>query len=886
MGNVKKSIAERTRHKRQYDNKMNERQMHSKEGKVDSSKALDASLVVTECSAIESENSNLEHAFNKLVNESSGIDIGKQDTRSSSGNYITHAVDADIRPSNDQVPFVEDSPEFHEFFELNELKAQLQAKNSTINNLKKQIKNVHEKSNKAKVKHDIDVNEAINIKLEHKVANLLKENETLKKHYKDLYDSIKVTRTKTIEQTTSLIAENDEFKAQLQEKGFTIAALKNELRKLKGNSMDTKFAKPSILEKPVLQPPRNQLVVRKPNAFKDERPNFSKPRFASQVDVNNVLSKLVTPYYFPKVREYLRAKSHHVISSRSSRNSQDESYGSNDKAHNHYLEDAMKKTQERNRNSKSSVMHTTSLQITTNGHGISPNKSFAVYEKPNTHRSCLRWKPTGRIFKTAGLRWIPTGKMLTDSTTKVDSEPPNEKTQSLVAEKTDISETRGSRNSNVMNTNNGVCRQHFRPSSSKKRQCTRPAPTNLSPRHISLGLIPNSVPITPYVPPTNKELEILFQPMFDEYQELSPVLVNSANTPSSTTIDQDAPSPIHSPLYSAIQSPNSHQDVTAGSTINEDNPFAPVDNDPFINMFAPEPSSEASSSEDELVPRPDCVMIIALKWIYKVKLDEYGDVLKNKASKTMTVYQMDVKSAFLNVELKEEVYVYQPEGFVDPDHPTHVYRLKNAFAISLCCNNVQYSWSKNIDIRHHFIREQVEKGVVELYFMTTDYQLADIFTKALPRERFDFLLPRLDTMADMNIPANDVPADQVVPADQASTIAPPNRTDDKILPHRKWVPVGKSNYVLDVLRSQRNPIFKVVVAILNTNFFRAFTTSSTIPAIYIQQFWDTMWYDSTTGIYNCQLDEQWFNLHKDILRDALQITPMNVNDLFFGSALE
>ncbi|GJY17845.1 retrovirus-related pol polyprotein from transposon TNT 1-94 [Tanacetum coccineum] len=116
----------------------------------------------------------------------------------------------------------------------------------------------------------------------------------------------------------------------------------------------------------------------------------------------------------------------------------------------------------------------------------------------------------------------------------------------------------------------------------------------------------------------------------------------------------------------------------------------------------------------ELVPQPDCVMIIALKWIYKVKLDEYDDVMKNKArlvakgyrqeegidfeesfapfvhikairifianaaSKNMTIYQMDVKTSFLNGELKEEVYVSQPEGFVDPDHPTHVYRLKKA----------------------------------------------------------------------------------------------------------------------------------------------------------------------------------------------------------------
>ncbi|GKF41638.1 retrovirus-related pol polyprotein from transposon TNT 1-94, partial [Tanacetum coccineum] len=116
----------------------------------------------------------------------------------------------------------------------------------------------------------------------------------------------------------------------------------------------------------------------------------------------------------------------------------------------------------------------------------------------------------------------------------------------------------------------------------------------------------------------------------------------------------------------------------------------------------------------ELVPPPDCAMIIALKWIYKVKLDEYGDVLKNKArlvakgycqeegldfeesfapvarlkairifianaaSKNMTVYQMDVKTAFLDGELKEEVDVSQPEGFINPDRLNHVYRLKKA----------------------------------------------------------------------------------------------------------------------------------------------------------------------------------------------------------------
>ncbi|GKA85532.1 retrovirus-related pol polyprotein from transposon TNT 1-94 [Tanacetum coccineum] len=390
---------------------------------------------------------------------------------------------------------------------------------------------------------------------------------------------------------------------------------------------------------------------------------------------------------------------------------------------------------------------------------------------------------------------------------------------------------------------------------------TGPAPTFLTPGQISSGLVPNLVFAAPYVPTTNKKLEILFQPMFDEYLEPPRV-----KRPISPTL--------------VVLVPANSAGVAAGSTIIEDNPFAPVDNNPFVNMFASEPSSEASSSGDVCSaesthvsqphhhlgklskdhPLDNVIGNPSRPWIYKVKLDEYGDVLKNKArlvangyrqeegidfeesfapvarieairifiantsSKNMTIYQMGVKTSLLNGELKEEVHVSQPKGFVDPDHPTHVYRLKKALyglkqaprawydtlslflldnkfskgtvdltlftqktgchdtrrstsgsaqflgdklilwmrsqltdygftfkkiplycdnrsAIALCCNNVQHSRSKHINIRHHFIRKQVEKGVVELYFMTTDYQLADIFTKALPKELFEFLLP-------------------------------------------------------------------------------------------------------------------------------------------------
>ncbi|GJX36775.1 retrovirus-related pol polyprotein from transposon TNT 1-94 [Tanacetum coccineum] len=250
---------------------------------------------------------------------------------------------------------------------------------------------------------------------------------------------------------------------------------------------------------------------------------------------------------------------------------------------------------------------------------------------------------------------------------------------------------------------------------------TGPAPSFLILGQISLGLVPNPVPAAPYVPPTNKELEILFQPMFDEYLEppraerpVSPasVLVNLAGTPSSTTIDQDAPSPSHSLSSSALQFPSLHQGIAVESTLIEDNPFAHVDNNPFINVFAPEPSSEASSSGDfsstespsvsqtlhhigkwskdhpldNIIGNPSRpvstrkqLAINALWCLYnsvlskvepknfksaitEVKLDEYGDVLKNKARLVAKGYRqekgIDFEESFALVARIEAIRIF------------------------------------------------------------------------------------------------------------------------------------------------------------------------------------------------------------------------------------
>ncbi|GKC07735.1 hypothetical protein Tco_0999345 [Tanacetum coccineum] len=115
-----------------------------------------------------------------------------------------------------------------------------------------------------------------------------------------------------------------------------------------------------------------------------------------------------------------------------------------------------------------------------------------------------------------------------------------------------------------------------------------------------------------------------------------------------------------------------------------------------------------------------------------------------------------------------------------------------------------------------------------------------------------------NTMAEQNVPTQ-----------------PPTRTDEQIVPRSQWLIIGKSNLLFNAQKIQKNPIFQISVDILsNTNFFRAFTASASVPAIYLQQFWNTMKYDEKSGVYSCQIDEQWFDLSADLLRKALAITPV------------
>ncbi|GJU25117.1 integrase, catalytic region, zinc finger, CCHC-type containing protein [Tanacetum coccineum] len=136
------------------------------------------------------------------------------------------------------------APNFDQYFELNELKAQSQEKDTVIRKLKERIKSLSGNMNEEKVKKDIEEIETINIELDHRVSKLIAENEHLKQTYKQLYDSIKPTRIRSKEQCDALInqvnqksVEISDLNVSLQEKDLVITALKDELRKLKGKDL-------------------------------------------------------------------------------------------------------------------------------------------------------------------------------------------------------------------------------------------------------------------------------------------------------------------------------------------------------------------------------------------------------------------------------------------------------------------------------------------------------------------------------------------------------------------------------------------------------------------------------------------------------------------------
>ncbi|GJZ59774.1 retrovirus-related pol polyprotein from transposon TNT 1-94 [Tanacetum coccineum] len=179
-----------------------------------------------------------------------------------------------------------------------------------------------------------------------------------------------------------------------------------------------------------------------------------------------------------------------------------------------------------------------------------------------------------------------------------------------------------------------------------------PALHEMTPVTISSGLVPNPPPSTPFVPPSRSDWDLLFQPMFDEslnpppYVDLqapeviapipevvAPEHAVSTGSPSSTIVDQDAPSPIE---------PKNYKDALTQAC--------------WIEAMQEELHEFEHLEVWELVPPPDKAFVITLKWIYKVKLDELGGILKNKARLVARGYRqeegIDFEESFAPVPIR------------------------------------------------------------------------------------------------------------------------------------------------------------------------------------------------------------------------------------------
>ncbi|GJX37133.1 retrovirus-related pol polyprotein from transposon TNT 1-94 [Tanacetum coccineum] len=279
---------------------------------------------------------------------------------------------------------------------------------------------------------------------------------------------------------------------------------------------------------------------------------------------------------------------------------------------------------------------------------------------------------------------------------------------------------------------------------------------SMTPTTSSSGLVQNPIPQQPCIPPPRDDCDRLFQPMFDEYFTPLPIAVspvqeaaacfecgvfsrfilclkNHQKTPSFCDPLNESP---HEESTSQGSSSNMRQTHTLFEHLGKW-----TKNHPIANMIG-------DPSRSELVPSPDKVLLIKLKWIYKVKTDEFGGVLKNKARlvaqrlrqeegidfeesftpaarieairifvanvvhKNMMIYQMDVKTPFLNGELKEEVYVSQPEGFVDQDNPSHVEKLKKPLYGLKQAPRAWYDMLSSFLILQHFSKGAIDPTLI------------------------------------------------------------------------------------------------------------------------------------------------------------------------------
>ncbi|GJZ15570.1 reverse transcriptase domain-containing protein [Tanacetum coccineum] len=164
----------------------------------------------------------------------------------------------------------------------------------------------------------------------------------------------------------------------------------------------------------------------------------------------------------------------------------------------------------------------------------------------------------------------------------------------------------------------------------------------------------------------------------------------------------------------------------------------------------------------------------------------------------------------------------------------------NKSAIALCYNNVQHSRAKHIDIRYHFIKEQMENGIVELYFIRTEYQLADIFTKPLPQERFIFLIDKLGmkSMSPEMLKRLAEETDEII----TSITTKQTKLDLELVPKENRLDIRKCNGRIPRRLKPKEETFQVVLdALALTLCYLTFLITVDVSKVYMHQFWNCIY---------------------------------------------
>ncbi|KAJ9566173.1 hypothetical protein OSB04_002139 [Centaurea solstitialis] len=178
-------------------------------------------------------------------------------------------------------------------------------------------------------------------------------------------------------------------------------------------------------------------------------------------------------------------------------------------------------------------------------------------------------------------------------------------------------------------------------------------------------------------------------------------------------------------------------------------------------------------------------------------------------------------------------------------------------AIAISANPVQHSKTKHIDIRYHFLKDNVEKENIELYFVNTEYQLADLFTKALDEKRFKFLISRLE-MEDYNFPDSDDMAISDIISVQSSPRNPNVDADRQLLRPSLYQPSISNNVPFNPNASLKAPVITAILR--NHPLYTVLTQTVEVPLIYVQQVWHTLQFHADPGNHHFTAKLDHYNI--------------------------